>query len=290
MNKIFFIAEIGINHNGDIEIAKKLIDNAVDAGFDSVKFQKRTIDLVYTKDFLDSHRESPWGMTQRDQKLGLEFNFNQYQEIDSYCKRKNIKWFCSAWDVESLKFLDRFDLEFNKVASAMIVDFNFLREIAKRKKHTFISTGMSKYQDIKKAVDIFRLENCSFELMHSVSTYPMKIENANLLRINNLKKEFNCNVGYSGHENALSVSFAAAMLGISSLERHITLDRAMYGSDQAASLEFKGAKELISVINRMFISLGNQNGDINRVLSEEIEIAQKLRQHIQGYDAKKHLG
>ena len=287
MKKIFYIAEIGINHNGSLDIAKKLIDNAKLTGFDSVKFQKRTVELVYSKEQLDAFRESPWGNTQRDQKEGLEFGLNEYQEIDKYCKEKNIKWFASAWDIESLKFLDYFESDFNKIASAMIVDLNFLKEVAKRKKHTFISTGMCKENDIKIAVDIFRSNNCSFELMHCVSTYPMKIEDANLLRIKSLREKFKCNVGYSGHENALSVSYAAAMMGITSLERHITLDRTMYGSDQAASLEFRGMQELISVINRMLISCGK--GEINHTLPEEIEIAKKLRMHIKNYNVEEHL-
>lgn len=287
MKKIFYIAEIGINHNGSLEIAKKLIDNAKLAGFDAVKFQKRTIDLVYSKELLDSPRESPWGNTQRDQKEGLEFSKKQYDEIDEYCSSKDIIWFCSAWDIESLKFLDQYSLEYQKIASAMIVDIDFLTEVANRKKHTFISTGMCTSKDIENAVNIFRSKNCSFELMHCVSTYPMKIEDANLLRIQSLKEKFRCDVGYSGHENALSVSFAAAMLGITSLERHITIDRAMYGSDQAASLEMKGMTELISVINRMQISLGKS--EINNVLKEEIEIAKKLRAHIKNYDIKKHF-
>jgi N-acetylneuraminate synthase len=282
------IAEIGINHNGDINIAKKLIDNAKLAGFDCVKFQKRTIELVYTKEQLDSFRESPWGTTQREQKEGLEFSLDEYKEIDKYAKQKNIKWFASAWDIESLKFLDFFKTDFNKIASAMIVDIDFLKEVAKRKKYTFISTGMCKENDIKIAVDIFRSSNCPFELMHCVSTYPMKIENANLQRIISLREKFNCNVGYSGHENALSVSYAAAMLGITSLERHITLDRTMYGSDQAASLEFRGMQELISVINRMLVASSGV-GEINKILPEEIEIAKKLRMHIKNYNASEHL-
>jgi N-acetylneuraminate synthase len=287
MKKIFYIAEIGINHNGSLEIAKKLIDNAKLAGFDAVKFQKRTVDLVYSKELLDSPRESPWGKTQREQKEGLEFNKEQYDEIDEYCRNKNIIWFCSAWDIESLNFLDRYNLKYQKIASAMIVDKNFLQEVAMRKAHTFISTGMCKSLDIEKAIEIFTLHKCSFELMHCVSTYPMKIEHANLLRIKALQERFKCDVGYSGHENALSVSYAAAMLGITSLERHITLDRAMYGSDQSASLEMKGMTELISVINRMQIALGKFT--IDNILQDEIEIAKKLRAHIKGYDVKKHF-
>jgi len=287
IKKIFFIAEIGINHNGNLEIAKKLIDNAKKTGFHAVKFQKRTIDLVYSKELLDSSRQSPWGTTQRDQKKGLEFDFEQYSEIDKYCKKQNIPWFCSAWDIESLKFLDHFKLPYNKVASAMIVDIDFLNEVAKRKVHTFISTGICKDKDIELAIKIFKEKNCSFELMHCVSTYPTKIENANLLRIKYLQEKYKCNVGYSGHESVLSVSYAAAMMGITSLERHTTLDRTMYGSDQSASLEFRGMAELVNVISRMQNACSSKN--INNISAEEIEIAKKLRSHIKNYDAKKHL-
>ena len=234
LKKPFLIAEIGINHNGDLKIAKKLILNAKEANFDAVKFQKRDINLVYSKEILDSPRESPWGKTQRDQKKGLEFGEQEYDEIDNFCKEKKIEWFCSAWDINSLNFLKKYNLKFNKIASAMIVDKNLLENVAKEKKHTFISTGMSSIEDIDNAVKIFKTQNCSFELMHCVSTYPMSPEEANLQTINALKKTYNCDVGYSGHENGIAISIAATMFNISSLERHITLDRAMYGSDQAA--------------------------------------------------------
>ncbi len=278
INKPYLIAEIGINHNGDIKIAKKLIDAAVDAKFDAVKFQKRDINLVYTQEMLDSHRESPWGTTQREQKNGLEFGANEYDEINNYCKLKNIDWFASAWDLNSLEFLDKYNCEFNKVASAMIVDEIFLNEIAKRKRHTFISTGMSTESNIDRAVDIFQKQKCSFELMHCVSTYPMKVEDANLLTINALRKKYKCNVGYSGHENGVAVSLAAFSLNISSLERHITLDRTMYGSDQAASLELKGMKDLTSSIDKMLLAYGTEK--LGNVIPEELEIAKKLRAHI----------
>ena len=189
INKPYLIAEIGINHNGDIKIAKKLIDAAVEAKFDAVKFQKRDINLVYNKEMLDSYRESPWGNTQRDQKNGLEFGNKEYSEINNYCSSKRIDWFASAWDLNSLIFLDEFNCKFNKIASAMIVDETFLYEVAKRHKHTFISTGMSTENDIDKAVNIFIKEKCSFELMHCISTYPMRVEDANLLTINSLKKK-----------------------------------------------------------------------------------------------------
>ena len=278
MKKIFFIAEIGINHNGDLNITKSLIDNAKKAGFDAVKFQKRDIETVYSKEILDTPRESQWGSTTREQKLGLEFDKNDYDEIDSYCKEKDIKWFASAWDLKSLEFLDQYNLKYQKIASAMIVDRNFLKQVAKRGSYTFISTGMSTMHEIDEAVKIFREENCEFELMHCVSTYPMKVEYANLLTIQDLKNKFKCKVGYSGHESGLAVSYAASMMEISSLERHITLDRSMYGSDQSASLEMKGMIELISVIDKMQISLGTVK--TGHIFDEEVPISKKLRAHI----------
>ena len=278
MKKPYLIAEIGINHNGDINVVKKLIKNSKDCGFDSVKFQKRTIDIVYDEKTLDTPRESPWGKTTRDQKLGLEFEKPQYDEIDNYCKEVGIEWFGSAWDIKSLEFLDNYDLKFNKIASAMIVDHKFLNEVAKKNKHTFISTGMSTKEDIDNAVSIFKKNNCSFELMHCVSTYPMKVEDANLITINQLKNEYNCNVGYSGHENGVVVSLVAIMLGITSLERHITLDRTMYGSDQAASLELSGMKDLTMSMNKILLSLGEPS--LGKIIDDEIPIAKKLRAHI----------
>ena len=277
MKNIYLIAEIGINHNGDINLAKKLIDLAVNSGFDAVKFQKRTVEKVYSKEILDQPRESPWGTTQREQKNGLEFGYEEYDEIDRYCSNK-ITWFASAWDLDSLKFLDKYDNKFAKVASAMIVDKEFLNELSKRKKHTFISTGMSSIENIDNAVDIFKKNKCSFELMHCVSTYPMKIEDANLKTIYALKDRYNCNVGYSGHESGLAVSYAATGMGITSLERHITLDRSMYGSDQSASLETSGARELVSVIRRMEIAFGQSK--LGHILEDEKPIAKKLRAHI----------
>ena len=278
MKKPYLIAEIGINHNGDIDIAKQLIKNAKDCEFDAVKFQKRTINIVYDEKTLDTARESPWGTTTRQQKLGLEFEKNEYDEINRYCKELNIDWFASAWDIKSLEFLDNYNLKYHKIASAMIVDNKFLNEVAKRNKHTFISTGMSSKEDIDNAVKIFKKNNCSFELMHCVSTYPMKIEDANLITINQLKSEYNCNVGYSGHENGVVVSIAATMLGITSLERHITLDRIMYGSDQAASLELSGMKSLTESIDKILSSLGEPS--LGKVIDAEIPIAKKLRAHI----------
>jgi len=274
---LFLIAEIGINHNGGIDIAKQLIDVAANAGADAVKFQKRTIDLVYTREFLDSQRESPWGKTQRDQKMGLEFGVKEYREIDDYCREKGIEWFASAWDLESQKFLRQFNLKYNKIASAMIVYEDLLREVASEKKYTLISTGMSTVKDIDRAVEIFKNAGCPFELMHCVSTYPMDDEDANLNRIMTLRNRYGCKVGYSGHEVGLAVSYAAAALGITSLERHITLDRAMYGSDQAASIEPAGFTQLVGAVRKIQKAMGN--GDIE-IHPKEVPIAKKLRAHI----------
>jgi N-acetylneuraminate synthase len=274
---MFIIAEIGINHNGDLSIANRLIDVAIDAGADAVKFQKRTVDRVYTREFLDSQRESPWGSTQRAQKEGLEFGLPEYTEIDRYCQEKGIQWFASSWDIESQRFLRRFDLRFNKIASAMIVYEDLLREVAGEKRHTFISTGMSTVKEIDRAVEIFRSAGCPFELMHCVSTYPMNDDDANLSRIQKLRERYRCNVGYSGHEVGLTVSIAAAALGISSLERHITLDRAMYGSDQAASVEPDGFRRLVRAVRTVERAMGNGSLDIQE---KEVPIAVKLRSHV----------
>lgn len=274
---LFIIAEIGINHNGDLAIAKQLIDMAAGAGCSAVKFQKRDINAVYSKEFLDSPRESPWGTTQRDQKAGLEFGKAEFDAIDAYCREKGIIWFASAWDSGSLKFLDQYDLPYQKVASAMVASEAFLRDVASRRKHTFISTAMSTMDDIARAVKIFREADCPFELMHCVGTYPMKVENANLRCINTLREAFHCDVGYSGHETGLAVSVGAMMLGITSLERHITLDRSMYGSDQAASLEGAGLNQLCRYARILEVAKGD---GVKRILPEEQAVADKLRAHL----------
>jgi len=274
---IFIVAEVGINHNGDMSICKELINVAVESGCDGVKFQKRDLDLVYTQEFLNSPRESPWGTTQREQKSGLEFDLDDYKEIDQYCKEKGIEWFASAWDLNSQEFLQQFDCKYNKVASAMIVYEDLLRLIAKEGKHTFISTGMTTYDDIQNAVDIFKEENCPFELMHTISTYPMKDKDANLKMINTLRDKFKCNVGYSGHETGLAISTAATGLGITSLERHITLDRSMYGSDQSASVEPAGFKHLVGSVRKVEKSMGD---GIKRMIKAEQPVAENLRQHL----------
>ena len=272
--KTFVIAEIGINHNGSLDIAKKLIDAAAMAGCNMVKFQKRTLETVYTKSDLDRPRESPWGTTNRQQKEGLEFTRADYNEIDRYCREKNIHWTASAWDVESQKFLRAYNLDYNKVASAMLTDRALLEEIASEGKHTFISTGMSTLDQISKAVDLFNKQKCSFELMHCNSSYPMKVEDANLRTIETLKNTFGCDVGNSGHETGVIVSCAAVALGATSIERHITLDRAMYGSDQSASLEIPGLIKLVKYIRSIETALGTGE----KIVTEtETNIAKKLR-------------
>ena len=274
---IFFIAEIGINHNGDMKICKELIDVAVEAGCNAVKFQKRDINSVYSKEFLDSPRESPWGKTQKDQKMGLEFGKEEYLEINNYCKKKNIDWFASAWDLNSQLFLREFNCKYNKIASAMIIDKKFLEAVAKQKKHTFISTGMTDMKMITDAVRIFKKHKCSFELMHCVSTYPLDDKKANLKLIDTLRKKFKCNVGYSGHESGLAISVAASALGITSLERHITLDRTMYGSDQSASIEPNGLRSLVDQVRKVESALGDGKKTFSM---DEKKVADKLRAHI----------
>ena len=271
---VFIIAEIGINHNGDLNITKQLIDGAVFAGADAVKFQKRTIEQVYSKKELDKYRESPWGTTNREQKLGLEFGKEEYDEIDRYCREKSIYWFASAWDLESQRFLQQYSLKFNKIASAMLTFRELLEMVAKEKKHTFISTGMSTMKEIEKAIDIFRSAGCPYEIMHCTSTYPMQDKDANLRLIRVLREKFGCDVGYSGHEVGLIPTCAAAALGATTVERHITLNRAMYGSDQAASVEVMGFHRLVNYIRQIEVVTGDGK---KKVSKEEEQIKQKLR-------------
>lgn len=277
---LFLIAEVGINHNGDMGIAKQLIDAAADAGFDAVKFQKRTIEDVYTREFLDSPRESPWGTTQRDQKKGLEFSKEQYQEISEYCKSKNIQWSASAWDLKAQEFINTFDCGFNKVASPMLGHIPLLKLIASTGKKAYISTGMSTLEEIDRVVEIFREAKCDFELMHCNSTYPMKEEDANLLCIPMLRSRYDVNVGYSGHESSLlKVCAAAVALGATSIERHITLDRAMYGSDQSASIEAASIKGFAEAVRKIPAILGSGV----KVLNESEKAArEKLRISVPG--------
>ncbi len=279
MANTFIISEIGINHNGDLDIAKRMISASKEAGADAVKFQKRTVDLVYSKEQLAKPRVSPFGSTEKEQKQGLEFDEKDYDEIDKYCKDKNIIWFASAWDLKSLKFLDKYNLKYNKIASAMIIDENFLDEVAKRKRHTFISTGMSDFDVIDKAVSIFRNNDCSFELMHCISAYPFENEIANLNMIQILREKYKCNVGYSGHEKGGKlISLASVCLGSTSLERHLTLDRTMYGSDQAASITPIGFRSLVSDVRVLEKAI--KGSEKKKILDIEKPIAIKLRSHI----------
>lgn len=276
---LFLIAEIGINHNGNIELAKRMIADAADAGFDAVKFQKRTIDIVYDQAILDSPRESAWGTTQREQKEGLEFGKSEYDEIDRCCKDLGIAWTASCWDIKSLDFLRTYAPFFHKVASPMLGHKPLLRAIAAEGKKTLISTGMSELDEIDEVVEIFLSAGCPFELMHCNSTYPMKMEDANLMAIPMLRDRYGVDVGYSGHETCLiTVCVAAVALGATSIERHITLDRAMYGSDQAASIETKALRSFTTAIRAMPGILGNGQ---KRVLDTETPAREKLRQAVE---------
>lgn len=274
MKKIFIIAEIGINHNGDIEIAKKLISSLKQSGADAVKFQKRTVEDVYTQEQLNSLRDSPWGKTFRQQKEGLEFNEKQYDLINDFCKIQKISWFASCWDIKSLEFLKKYNLKFNKIASAMLTHKKLISEIAEEKKYTFISTGMHSLNEIDEVVNLFVKKKCPFELMHTVSTYPTKNENANLKMIETLRKRYKCNVGYSGHENGRAVTVGAAALGATSIERHVTLDRTMYGSDQAASLEIDGFRQMVNYVRIIEKALGSGE---KIILDDEKKIREKLK-------------
>jgi len=272
---VFITAEIGINHNGDIDIAKKLIDSAKKSGCNAVKFQKRTIDKVYSKEILDAPRESPWGKTVREQKNGLEFEKSEYDQIDKYCFSNNIEWYASSWDADSQNFLQQYNLKHNKIASAMLTNKKLLEVVAKEKKPTFISTGMSTMDEIQSAIDIFIKYECPFELQHSNSSYPMKLKEANIRCIDTLRKKFNCNVGYSGHEDSgYIVCIIAATLGATSIERHITLSRSMYGSDQSASLEFIGFERMVRDVKSTNLVLGD---GIKRIWDSEIPAMKKLR-------------
>ena len=274
-NLVFITGEIGINHNGELSIAKQLIDVAKKAGCDAVKFQKRTIDKVYSKEVLDSPRESVWGKTTREQKLGLEFEKNEYDEIDAYCKKLEIEWFASAWDIDSQLFLRQYDLNHNKIASAMLTNHELIKVVAEEKKHTFIATGMSTMEEISDTIKIFKDNNCPFELMHTNSSYPMKLQEANLKCITTLQNEFNCNVGYSGHEvDSYICCIISAVLDVTSIERHITLSRALPGSDQSSSLEPPGLERMVRDVRRVESILGD---GIKRIWDSEVPVMKKLR-------------
>jgi len=275
MGKVFIVAECGLNHNGDINIAKKLIDMAVDCGCNAVKFQKRTPEIVVSKGYRDTIRETPWGaMTYLEYRHRVEFGKDEYDEIDRYCKEKGIAWFASAWDFDSLKFLEYYELPYNKIASPMLAYYDFVRIVASQKKLTFISTGMSDEKLIDWVVMVFEQHECPFVLMHCVSTYPCRDEDCNLKVIEWLKSRYQCETGYSGHEVGILPSVLAVAYGATVLERHITLDRAMYGGDQAASLERLGLERVVRYARDVKGILGD---GVKRVLPEEIEKAKKLR-------------
>ena len=271
---VFIIAEIGINHNGDLELAKRLIDLAKQCGCDAVKFQKRTLDIVYPAAVLNAPRESPWGSTTRQQKEGLEFGLPEYQEIDRYCREVAIEWFASAWDLESQKFLRQFDLKHNKIASAMLTHGEFVEAVASERKPTFLSVGMATWEDVDKALGIMKKHDCPTVILHTVSTYPCAEDELNLQMIPELKKRYGLPVGYSGHEASVSPSVVAAVLGAVAIERHITFDRAMYGSDQAASLEKAGLESMVAQIRKIPVILGD---GVKRITPGEASVAKKLR-------------
>ena len=256
--KPFLIAEIGINHNGSLKNAFKLVDLAKKYGFDAVKFQKRNPEISTPEYQKKVFRETPWGyISYLDYKKKIELSISNYRSIDKYCKKKKIYWFFSAWDIESQKNMRRFNCRFNKVSSAMLTNTSLLKEIAKEKKKTFISTGMAKLKDIDKAVKIFKIKKCPHVLLHCVSTYPCPEEKLNLRVIQTLKKKYKCEVGYSGHESSVSPSILAWFLGAEYIERHITLDRTMWGTDQSSSLEENGLKTLSSTLEKLPKTLGD---------------------------------
>jgi N-acetylneuraminate synthase len=268
----YLIAEIGINHNGDVDLAKRLISVAVAAGCDAVKFQKRTVEIVYTPEELAKPRENPFGATNGDLKRALEFSYEDYVEIDQYCRAVKMPWFASCWDEPSVDLISRFDVPCFKIASASLTDDNLLRYTRATGKPILLSTGMSTLEEIDHAVEVLGKENLI--LLHACSTYPAFYEELNLSAIRTLADRYNLPVGYSGHESGLPSSVAAVAMGACIVERHITVDRAMWGSDQAASLEPNGITKLVSYIRVVERSLGD---GVKRVLEREYPILKKLR-------------
>ena len=268
----FIVAEIGINHNGDLDIARKLISAALLAGCDAVKFQKRTVDVVYTPEELARPRENPFGTTNGDLKRGLEFGYEQYKAIDQYCRLHNILWYASCWDEASVDFMEQFDPPCYKIASASLTDGNLLRHHRRYGRPIILSTGMSTLEQIDHAVEVLGTEDLI--LMHCTSTYPSKLEELNLRAIQALRERFDVPVGYSGHEVGLATSVAAATLSACMVERHITLDRAMWGSDQAASVEPQGFARLARDIHAIETAMGD---GVKRLYESEIPVMQKLR-------------
>jgi N-acetylneuraminate synthase len=268
----FVIAEIGINHNGSLETAKQLIDVAVESGCDAVKFQKRTIDVVYSAEELRRPRENPFGPTNGDLKRGLEFDESMYAEIDRHCQMRRIAWFASCWDEQSVDFIERFSPPCFKIASASLTDDTLLQRHRATGRPIILSTGMSTLEQIRRAVEV--LETDDLILLHCNSTYPAKLEELNLRTIQTLQKMFDAPVGYSGHEVGLPTTLAAVTLGAAVVERHVTLDRAMWGTDQAASLEPAGLKRLVRDIRAIERALGD---GIKVVYESERPVMAKLR-------------
>ncbi len=268
----FIIAEIGINHNGSVDLAKKMIDIAVTTGCDAVKFQKRTVDVVYSKEELAKERSSVFGKTNGDLKRGLEFGEEEYREIDTYCRQHRIMWFASCWDEQSVDFMEKFDVPCYKIASASLTDDNLLKYTKSKGKPILLSTGMSTMEQIKHAVSI--LGEDDLIIYHCTSTYPSNAEETNLRVIETFRKEFSCPIGYSGHERGVTPSVLAVALGANSVERHITTDRTNWGSDQAASLEMAGLYHLVRDIRQTPLLLGD---GIKVVYKRELPIIDKLR-------------
>ncbi len=268
----FIVAEIGINHNGSLKMAKSLISMAVECGCDAVKFQKRTVDIVYTKEELAKERKSVFGNTNGDLKRGLEFGEEEYTQIDSYCKEKGIMWFASCWDEGAVDFIDKFNPPCYKIASASLTDDNLLIHTKSKGKPILLSTGMSTMDEIRHAVNILGEDNLI--IYHCTSTYPSNSDEQNLKVITALKETFSCPVGFSGHERGLAPSLIAVVLGACSVERHITLDRTNWGSDQAASLEKNGLQHLVRDIRNVPLFLGD---GVKRVYDREKPIIEKLR-------------
>lgn len=269
----FIVAEVGINHNGSLETAKKLIDVAKEAGCDAVKFQKRTVDVVYTPDELAKPRENPFGPTNGHLKRGLEFGKKEYKEIDRYAKERGLLWFASPWDEESVDFLEQFNPPCYKIASASLTDNGLLKHIRAKGRPIILSTGMSTMEEVERALKVLGLNN--LVILHTVATYPAQDKHLNLSLIPTLRKHFtSVPIGYSGHEVGVAPSVMAAVLGACIIERHITLDRALWGSDQAASLEPKGLELLVRDIRMWEEAKGD---GVKRVLPEEEPIKKKLR-------------
>lgn len=268
----YVIAEIGINHNGDLEVCRKLIDAAVAAGCDAVKFQKRTVDVVYTPEELAKERENPFGPTNGDLKRGLEFDEPAFRAIDAYCKAKGIAWFASCWDEASVDFIDRFDPPAYKIASASLTDDALLAYTRAKGKPIILSTGMSSLEQVDQAVKVLGTKDLI--LLHTCSAYPSMYEELNLRVITTLRNRYKVPVGYSGHETGIPSSAATIALGACMVERHVTLDRSMWGSDQAASLEPNGISRLVRDIRLIETALGD---GVKRVEEREVPVMQKLR-------------